>query len=64
MLLASVDKDKALALAGVELKDSVFNPLPHTLGQEVQAKLIDLLQRGEIRTIADRVLPFEAHLQG
>jgi hypothetical protein len=62
VLLAYVDKDQALEGAGLELKDLMLNPPPQTLGQVVQAKLIDLLQRGEIRKVINRVLPIESLL--
>jgi NADPH:quinone reductase-like Zn-dependent oxidoreductase len=59
-LLAYVDKDQVVEGAGLDLKESALNPPSHALGKEVQSKLIDLLQRGKIRTVVDRVVRFEA----
>jgi NADPH:quinone reductase-like Zn-dependent oxidoreductase len=58
VLLAYIDKDQVAEGAGLELKASAFNPPSHALGTEVQSNLIDLLQRGKIRTVVDRVVPF------
>lgn len=59
VLLAYVDKDQTVEGAGLDLKASAFNPPSHALGKEVQEKLIELLRLGKIRTVVDRVAPFE-----
>lgn len=59
VLLAYVDKDQVVEGAGLELKASAFNPPSHAMGVEVQSKLIDLLHQGKIRTVVDRMTPFD-----
>jgi NADPH:quinone reductase-like Zn-dependent oxidoreductase len=59
VLLAYVDKEKFIEEAGLELKESTFNPPSRAMGEEVQAKLVELLQTGKIRTVVDRVIAFE-----
>ena len=59
VLLTYVDNTQGEGGLGIELKESAFNPPSYALGQDVQAKVVQLLQQGKLRTVVDRVVPFE-----
>lgn len=59
VLLVYVDKSQVVEGAGLELKESAFNPPSRAIGEEVQSKVINLLQEGKIQTVVDRIISFE-----
>ena len=53
-----VDHDRIVEETGLEMKRANFNFPSRQLGEEIHGRLLELLERGRIRPVVDREVPF------